>query len=162
MSSIVSLNLQIIINLTIHGKYNCVLQQLHVIVQFQTLMVWCKLTVTTFLIHSLIICEVKKFVSPLFSTEILRKSSKRIGHIAFVGWVIYIKPWYPHISVKYGRAPQWSRWKWLRFYNKNNNPFLNSCECNVISVYMCIYISWLYLMITQSIYSLSGLPVSLM
>ena len=25
-----------------------------------------------------------------------------------------IGPSYPHISEKYGKAPQWSRWKWLQ------------------------------------------------
>jgi hypothetical protein len=39
-----------------------------------------------FFIQSLIICEVKKFVSPFLSTVIFLKSSNRIGQIAFVGY----------------------------------------------------------------------------
>ena len=37
-----------------------------------TLTVWCRLTAVTFFMQSLIICEVKKLVSPFFSTVIFR------------------------------------------------------------------------------------------
>ena len=74
-----------------------------------TCMHWCKLTGITFFIQYLMFCDVKKWESPFLSTWILRKSSSKIGQIAFVGWVIYMGPSYPHISVKYGNAPQWSK-----------------------------------------------------
>ena len=88
-----------------------------------TCMHWCKLTGITFFIQSLMFCDVKKWESPFLSTWILRKSSSKIGQIAFVGWVIYMGPSYPHISVKYGNAPQWS---------KSTKPIINfpkiSCQ----------------------------------
>ena len=41
-------------------------------VRHPTLTVWCRLTAVTFFMQSLIICEVKKLVSPFFSTVIFR------------------------------------------------------------------------------------------
>ena len=37
--------------------------------------------------------------------------TKRSGQIALVGWVMKIGPLKPITSVKWGNAPQWSRWK---------------------------------------------------
>ena len=89
-----------------NGTKSCDVSQM---IFSHTCMHWCKLTGITFFIQSLMFCDVKKWESPFLSTWILRKSSSKIGQIAFVGWVIYMGPSYPHISVKYGNAPQWSK-----------------------------------------------------
>lgn len=50
--------------------------------------VWWRFIGMTFFMQSLIICEVKKLVSPLLSTVIFLKSSSKIGQMALVGWVM--------------------------------------------------------------------------
>ena len=53
-----------------------------------------------FLMHSLIMAEVKKFVSPFLSTATFLMSSSRMGQRAFVGWVMQMGPEYPTWIIK--------------------------------------------------------------